>query len=100
MLVFDRIFALRIANRGGGRILHVEMDGLVGKPLEEWPHLAAELADLARIVREEFERNDEAHWQREVELAPRGAVLLLRGSALPVSGGGGYVVVFDDITQL
>jgi nitrogen fixation/metabolism regulation signal transduction histidine kinase len=100
VLVFDRSFALRIANRGAGRILHVEMDGLVGKPLEEWPQLAAELADLARIVREEFERNDEAHWQREVELAPRGAVLLLRGSALPVGGGGGYVVVFDDITQL
>jgi nitrogen fixation/metabolism regulation signal transduction histidine kinase len=39
-------------------------------------------------------------WQREVELPGRGAVLLLRGSVLPAAGGGGYVVVFDDITQL
>jgi nitrogen fixation/metabolism regulation signal transduction histidine kinase len=27
-------------------------------------------------------------------------VVLLRGSVLPAAGGGGYVVVFDDITQL
>ena len=30
----------------------------------------------------------------------RGAVILVRGSPLPDASGGGYVVVFDDITQL
>src|SRR5690242_3977470 len=30
----------------------------------------------------------------------RGAVILVRGSPLPETGGGGFVVVFDDITQL
>ena len=100
VLVFDRSFALRIANRGASGILRVDMTGLLGRPVEEWLQLSAVLADLAKTVREEFEKNDEAPWQREIELASSGAVLLLRGSALPASGGGGYVVVFDDITQL
>jgi nitrogen fixation/metabolism regulation signal transduction histidine kinase len=30
----------------------------------------------------------------------RDAVILVRGSRLPEAGGGGYVVVFDDVTQL
>jgi nitrogen fixation/metabolism regulation signal transduction histidine kinase len=51
-------------------------------------------------VREEFAKNGEASWQREVELMRRNAVILLRGSTLPAAGGGGFVVVFDDITRL
>ena len=42
-------------------------------------------------------------WQREIEMQNGAGVpqaLLLRGSRLPEASGGGYVVVFDDITQL
>ena len=40
----------------------------------------------------------EGAWQHQIELPER--VIVLRGSALPAASGGGYVVVFDDITQL
>jgi nitrogen fixation/metabolism regulation signal transduction histidine kinase len=47
------------------------------------------------------------HWQRQIEV-PRQAVgvegndltLLTRGSRLPVEGGSGYLVVFDDISDV
>ncbi len=39
-------------------------------------------------------------WQQQIEMRERGAVILVRGSPLPETGGGGYVVVFDDVTQL
>jgi nitrogen fixation/metabolism regulation signal transduction histidine kinase len=96
VLVLDGRFTLRIANRGAAGILREDMGGLVGHALEEWPQLTA----FAATVREEFDSHGETSWQREIELAGRGAVILLRGSALPAAGGGGYVVVFDDITQL
>ena len=96
VLVFDGAFALRIANPGAGRILHEEVAALIGRAPDEWGRLAA----FASSVREEFRRNADSAWQRELEFPERSAVLLLRGSALPGAGGGGYVVVFDDITRL
>jgi nitrogen fixation/metabolism regulation signal transduction histidine kinase len=95
VLVFDRDFALRIANHGAGRILGEDPQELIGQPLAQWPRLTA----FAGTVREEFLAHGDAHWQRELELE-RGAVLLLRGSGLPAAGEGGWVVVFDEITQL
>jgi nitrogen fixation/metabolism regulation signal transduction histidine kinase len=96
VLVLDRSFALRIANRGAGAILREDMEALLAKPLEEWPTRT----DFAGAVREEFERHGEASWQSQIEIAGHGGVVLLRGSALPAASGGGYVVVFDDITQV
>jgi nitrogen fixation/metabolism regulation signal transduction histidine kinase len=96
VLVFDASFALRVANRGAGGILHEDMDQVMRLPLGDWPRLTG----FAATVLEEFGAHGEVSWQREVELPGRGAVLLLRGSVLPAAGGGGYVVVFDDITQL
>ncbi len=52
------------------------------------------------MLRAEFEQHGEAAWQQQIEMRERGAVILVRGSPLPETGGGGYVVVFDDITQL
>ncbi len=94
VLVLDSAFALRIANRGAAGILHEDLGALSGRPLSEWSQLAA----FASTAREEFDRHGEQDWQREIELSPGGAVVLLRGSVLPA--GGGYVLVFDDITQL
>ncbi|MEX1074146.1 MAG: ATP-binding protein, partial [Burkholderiales bacterium] len=39
-------------------------------------------------------------WQLEITLRGTGKTLLARGAALPGATGGGYVLVFDDITQL
>jgi len=97
VLVFDDDFALKAANRGARSILGDDLGGLHGVPVTQWPRNEA-LA--AAIVAGFGERGHE--WQRQLELSAPGAApqtLLLRGSTLS-DAGGGYVTVFDDITQL
>jgi nitrogen fixation/metabolism regulation signal transduction histidine kinase len=97
VLVFDDDFALKAANRGARTILGDDLAPLQGIPLADWPRHQA----LAEAILAGFrERGHE--WQRQLEMeGPGGApqALLLRGSTLPEAGGG-YVSVFDDITQL
>ncbi|GAB4181778.1 MAG: ATP-binding protein [Rhodocyclaceae bacterium] len=98
VLAFDAGFVLRSANRGARAILGEDFEGLLGEALERWPRLAA----LARPVRENF-AGHEGDWNTQVEIGTEGGMpqtLLVRGSRLPEAGGGGYVVVFDDITGL
>jgi nitrogen fixation/metabolism regulation signal transduction histidine kinase len=97
VLAFDAKLRLRAANRGAMAILREDLSELETRPLAEWPrHQAFAAAIIAAFA----ERGDE--WQQELELESDGAtqVLLVRGSTLPEAGGGGTVVVFDDITQL
>jgi nitrogen fixation/metabolism regulation signal transduction histidine kinase len=96
VLVFDHGLVLRIANSGAGSILHENVTALIGLKLENW-HM---LGEFARMLGAEFEQHREAAWQQQIEMRERGAVILVRGSPLPETGGGGYVVVFDDVTQL
>jgi len=96
VLVFDAALALTIANRGASEILHDDLITITGKTPQEWP----KFSDLAKTIAEEFRLRGTATWQHQLELAQSASVLLLRGSTLPESGGGGFVVVFDDITQL
>jgi nitrogen fixation/metabolism regulation signal transduction histidine kinase len=96
VLAFDAQFRLRAANRGADAILDDDLAAASDLKLPDWPRhreFAAAIADGFR------ERGGE--WQQQLELAKgNGApqMLLLRGSILP--GGGGYVVVFDDITHV
>jgi nitrogen fixation/metabolism regulation signal transduction histidine kinase len=103
VLVFDRRFVLRLRNDGAATVLAEDFTGLIGEPLESWPRHAA----FARALRDGFADSPGSAWQGQVELArdsgPSAGMpqfLLLRGSRLPEAGGGGYVVVFDDITRL
>jgi nitrogen fixation/metabolism regulation signal transduction histidine kinase len=96
VLVFDDGLVLRIANSGAGSILHENVAALIGLKLDNW----RTLAEFARVLRTEFEQRGQAAWQQQIEMRERGAVILVRGSPLPETGGGGYVVVFDDVTQL
>src|SRR5712691_7591070 len=96
VLVFDDGLVLRIANSGAGSILHENVASLIGLKLDNW----RTLAEFARVLRTEFEQRGQAAWQQQIEMRERGAVILVRGSPLPETGGGGYVVVFDDVTQL
>jgi len=97
VLAFDRELRLRAANRGAMAILREDLTELEKVPLAEWPRHGAFAAAIIAAFRE---RGHE--WQQELELDEGGAtqVLLMRGSTLPDAGGGGTVVVFDDITQL
>ncbi|HEX8963001.1 MAG TPA: ATP-binding protein [Rhodocyclaceae bacterium] len=96
VLAFDTGFRLRAANRGAATILGDDLAGAENSPLAEWSRHAAFAGAIVAGFRE---RGGE--WQQQLELtnatgAPQ--TLLLRGSTLP--GGGGYVVVFDDITHV
>ncbi len=95
VLVFDASFVLATANRSAGEILGEDLVTLTGRRLDEW----TQHVELAENIEHDFRDHGEGSWQRQVELPGRGQVLLLRGSQLPASGGG-YIVVFDDITQL
>jgi nitrogen fixation/metabolism regulation signal transduction histidine kinase len=82
VLVFDHELHLSIFNRGARDILGGELDS------------------FAASMREELVANRDRSWQLETALKQSGKTLHARGAGLPQSSGGGYVVVFDDITQL
>ena len=98
VLAFDLRYRLRAANRGALAILEDDLAGVEDVRLQDWPRHEA----LAASILEGFaKRGDE--WQEQLELKrPDGTpqALLVRGTALPAAGGGGFVIVFDDITKL
>jgi len=97
VLVFDRELRLSISNRGAAEILGGELGVHAGKPLAGW---TGALETFAGPVREHFLSHGARTWQLELTLKGTGKTLLARGAALPEATGGGYVLVFDDITQL
>ncbi|MGE5386159.1 MAG: ATP-binding protein [Betaproteobacteria bacterium] len=99
VLVFDRSFNLRTVNEGALTILADDFSGLIGVAVDEWPRQSA----LGQFIQKRFAQVEETQWQGQLELdRPSGMpqVLLLRGSRLPESSGGGDVVVFDDVTKI
>jgi len=94
VLVLDEQLRLGTVNHGAGAILQETFDGLKGRTLADWPRLQP----LARAIVEGFRQHGTDTWQQQLELAER--MLLVRGSVLPRASGGGYVVVFDDVTKL
>jgi len=82
VLVFDRELAPSISNHGARAILGDELDV------------------FAASMREQFRAHGSLAWQQEIELKGTGKTLLVRGTALQQDPEGGYVLVFDDITQL
>jgi nitrogen fixation/metabolism regulation signal transduction histidine kinase len=82
VLVFDRDLSLSISNHGAHAIL------------------SGELEPFAAGMREQFRSHGTLAWQLELELKGTGKTLLVRGTALSQDPAGGYVLVFDDITQL
>jgi nitrogen fixation/metabolism regulation signal transduction histidine kinase len=82
VLVFDHDLELSISNHGASAIL------------------GAELEAFAQRMRAQFVELGDKDWQLELQLKRTGKTLHARGARLPQATGGGYVVVFDDITQL
>jgi nitrogen fixation/metabolism regulation signal transduction histidine kinase len=99
VLAFDRRFVLKAVNGAARTLLDEDWVGLLSEPLEAWPRQE----QLARTIRDGFAKHGREVWQIEVErlLADgRKQQLMVHGSELPEQSGGGYVVVFDDITEL
>ena len=82
VLVFDQDLSLSISNRGAAAIL------------------GAELEEFAQLMRQHFREQGDKPWQLELNLKATGKTVHARAARLPQATDGGYVVVFDDITQL
>ncbi|MEP7205371.1 MAG: ATP-binding protein [Casimicrobiaceae bacterium] len=102
VLAFDDRYRLRIANTSATVVLQQPLADLTGMPLARWGETLPALGVLAELIEEGFRGSRDGNWQRQTELAIANItrVLLVRGSRLPVSPVAGYVVVFDDVTDL
>ncbi len=104
VIVLDRDGNLVTANHGAGRILGLPLATAAGCSLRELaPQFAAEIE--AAFADQALAASPGESWQKQFELKAAAAqgetrTLLARGSRLPLDDGPGYVVVFDDITQV
>jgi len=102
VLAFDDRYRLRTANASAAVILQQPLAELTGTALSDWGRKLPALAPFAGLVAEGFRASRDGQWQKQAELgvATLTRALLLRGSRLPVTPVAGYVVVFDDVTDL
>jgi nitrogen fixation/metabolism regulation signal transduction histidine kinase len=110
VVVLNKDFRLVTANHGATRILGHTLLQRTGQPLEEVdPTLA--VAFEAAFADHALSASPKDSWQQQIEVkrtASAGGevggseplMLLARGSRLPLDDGLGYVVVFDDVTQV
>jgi nitrogen fixation/metabolism regulation signal transduction histidine kinase len=114
VVVLDDGFRLITSNDSVKRILQLDFAPYIGQPLVNVDGLAAFALAVTNAFSEQSAQLaanatplERLHWQQQIEL-PRlsdGAddekiTLLARGSRLPVENGTGYVVVFDDISDV
>ncbi len=102
VLAFDERYRLRSANPSAAVILQQRFTDLTGVALADWGGRLPALASLAELVSEGFRASRDPQWQREAALTVAGQTrtLLLRGTRLPGAPVPGYVVVFDDVSEL
>jgi nitrogen fixation/metabolism regulation signal transduction histidine kinase len=106
VIVANHDWKLVTANYGASRILGLPLAPRVGEALGDLvPVLAAKLAGA--FEDQALSATPKDSWQQQLEVPRAGSVpgaeplaLLARGSRLPLDDGPGYVVVFDDITQV
>ncbi|MCD0505791.1 sensor histidine kinase [Bordetella petrii] len=112
VLVFDEGFRVTTVNQGAQSILQADLRSVIGRPLET----VDGMMEFIQIVRQAFSQHaavgsERLHWQQQFEItlapaaesdeAPQPLTLLARGTHLRVDGrGNGYLVVFDDITEV
>ncbi|BCZ76360.1 sensor histidine kinase [Paraburkholderia terrae] len=117
VFVFDRQFRLTTANRGAERIFGQPFASLFGSSLDR----ISVLSEFGAMVRKAFadleaagggDQDDTGHWQQQMSLQVPGEsdplTLLVRGARLVSAAGSdsddeetsGYVVVFDDISDV
>jgi PAS domain S-box-containing protein len=102
VLVFDQTFRLRSANRSAGAILQVKLEELKGLSLKTWGMRYSKLSGFSSQILQAFREGEKEEWQKQVEFDGngRGQVLLVRGTRLSGEVENGYVLVFDDISNL
>jgi nitrogen fixation/metabolism regulation signal transduction histidine kinase len=115
VIVFDTRFNVSSVNLGASNILHADLRGARGRPLE----FINGLGEFTKAIRSAFAKHaavesEKAYWQEQIELnfhdanestesleQHRICTLLMRGTRLMVEGHfTGYLVVFDDISEV
>jgi len=102
VLTFDVSLSLRSANPSAAQILGLEFVPLLGTSVQSWADTDATLAPLTQAVTEAIGRSEGGEWQRQIEREMKDGtqVLLLHGTRFGESDDTGWIVVFDDVTQL
>jgi nitrogen fixation/metabolism regulation signal transduction histidine kinase len=117
VIVMDGEGTVVNSNDAVHRILQVDASALAGRPLDEIEGLEAFASAVTRAfsaqnahsaARHGRRHSDQrAHWQQQIEIPRRAGTgddhdltLLARGSRLPVGAGSGFIVVFDDISDV
>jgi len=105
VIVLDPDFRLVTANFGASRILGRSLGEDIGQPLAALDEPLA-TAFAAGFAEQALTATPRDSWQQQIEVrratgaATEPLQLLARGSRLPLEDGIGYVIVFDDITQV
>lgn len=102
VIAFDFNWFLRASNISASRILGVDLSELMDECLHGWATRIRSLHTLVDTVLYHASANADPGWQTQLNyLSAQGErILLVRGAPLPDRSGRGYVVVFDDITEL
>src|SRR5690349_1599523 len=102
VLAFDDRYRLRTSNPSAAVILQQPMADLTGLALSEWGRRLPALASFAELVSDGFRTGRDGQWQKEAELtvASHPRTVLMRGTRLPGAPVPGYIVVFDDVSEL
>jgi len=102
VLALDADGRPRSANPSAGRILDVNFDELEQVPLDHWPDVHSKLAAIAEPLAQMLALPGRRVQEREIQFpSARGELtLLVKVSEIAHSTESGFVVVFDDITNL
>jgi nitrogen fixation/metabolism regulation signal transduction histidine kinase len=115
VMVLDDHLHLVTCNESVERILHQSDFGrYIGQPLSGVPGLEVLAQAIIRAFSEQSAQSvsgdtalQQMHWQQQIEIPGPGGVegegaitLLARGSHLPLESGNGYIIVFDDISDV
>ena len=113
VMVLDGQFRLMSCNESVDRILQHDFEPYLGHPLSDITGLETFAEVITRAFTEQSaksagENGSGFHWQQQIEIPRRigdtegdsDITLLARGSRLPVDNATGYVVVFDDISDV
>lgn len=98
VLAFSADGKLRAANHGAMQVLGDTLSGFEDIALADWPRLE----QFRDALLDGFDTN-EGDWHTQIELSVKGSTpltLLIHGSRLPATSGGGLVAVFDDVSHL
>jgi nitrogen fixation/metabolism regulation signal transduction histidine kinase len=113
VIVLDADFHVVNANEAIERILQVDVAGHGGKALGAIDGMAVFAAAITKAFSEQSAESaagatrQRMHWQQQIEIPRRlgsaddhDITLLARGSRLPVGASSGFIVVFDDISDV